>query len=124
MIMTDPYRLHHNVIKPGHLPEPLEPVSTRDPQSAVDRCLNCTAEQCFGTCGPYEGVRERTSERPEEDPADRQKWQRAIDAKVKTMLAAGYGNYPICRELQITEKELRQAKARIYYYRKKNREAG
>lgn len=120
MITCNPYGIGH-IIRPGRLPEPLEPVSTRDPQSAVDRCLNCTAEQCFGTCGPYDGIRERTSERPEEDPEDRRKRQRAIDAKVEAMLSAGYGHYPICRELQITEKELNQARGRIYYHKKKRK---
>lgn len=120
MITSSPCGLGH-IIKPGHLPEPLEPVSTRDPQCAVDRCLDCKIppELCFGACSPYgEAKANKRSAGAYDHEARRSRYQE-LDAKVEAMVKAGYDDYPICRALGITEKQLKTAKDRLRYRSKK-----
>lgn len=80
MITQSPYGLGH-ITKPGRLPEPLEPVHTCDPQSAIDRCLNCTAKKCFGNCKTEGHDRESIRIRNE---------------KILEMILAGAGYLEIC----------------------------
>ena len=48
MITSSPYGIE-NAIKPGRMPEPLQPVHTCDPQWAMDICLSCEVK---GGCRP------------------------------------------------------------------------
>lgn len=120
MITSNPYGIGH-IIKPGHLPEPLQPVNQRDPQSAVDRCLACKIpkEKCFGTCGPYSDAKENDRAAGAYDYEAKRSRYQDLDEKVDAMVKAGYNNYPICRALGITEKQLKMSKKRLQYWHKK-----
>lgn len=124
MITSNPYGLTH-IIRPGHLPEPLSPVSTRDPQCAVDRCLDCKIppELCFGTCDPYGEAKANERAAGAYDYEARRSRYQELDEKVREMLEAGYNDYPICRALRITEKQLKMSKKRLQYRNRKGRKA-
>lgn len=109
MITRDPYSIRH-VVKPGYgEPEPVEPVRTRDPQPAVNRCLDCTVPQllCFGTCEP--GDEPNLCGRPV-----RREKTRLRDEKILDLIRAGWrNNDAICEELGISMSTLIVAKRRL-----------
>lgn len=104
--MSDPYGISHAVRPWAGPPDPPEPVRTCDPQSAIDRCLDCkrNVKRCYGTCKPQGEEQTRT-------------WgcYDALDARIYDMLRAGWRSGPICQELGITMRDLRNAKARLRY---------
>ena len=105
MITTDPYGISH-VIRPGPLPEPLISVSTRDPQDAVDRCLNCSAEECYGNCAPTGSAR-YTGERMDV------RRRRLRDEQIRLMLLDKQNVQDICSKLGISRNTLFNAKRRL-----------
>ncbi len=109
MIGNDPYGIRH-AVRPGYgEPEPLEPVSTRDPPQAVNRCLCCTIPitECAGNCGPVDGPKLCGR------PARREK-TRLRDEKIRDLINAGWvNNDAICEELKISMSTLIAAKRRL-----------
>lgn len=102
MITTDPYEIRH-AIKPGY-GEPFspEPISTRDPQEYVDKCLNCPVEggcnSALAKCplNPKSGTRNST------------------DKKVLKLIFTGWrNNDAICEELGISKDMLFRTKRRL-----------
>lgn len=115
-----------HVTKPGRTPEPLEPVSVRDPQCAVDRCLSCTIppELCSGACGPYDEPKANKRAVGAYDyEAKRSKYE-DLDKKVAKMIKDGNENYQICCALGITDRQLGMSKRRIWYWSKKSMKEG
>ncbi len=79
----------------------MESVSTRDPQSAVDRCLNCTANECSGGCTPEQNL-----------PKGRKGY--VTECKVRDLINSGWrNNEAICEELGISKDTLFTAKRRL-----------
>ena len=104
MIGSDPYGIRH-AVRPGYgEPEPVAPVSTRDPQWAIDRCLGCGAVKCFGTCEAGDGLRTRPTQTER---------TRLRDEKIRDMIRAGRNNDAICEELGISMSTLNVAKRRL-----------
>lgn len=106
MITAEPYGIRH-IIKPGYgEPEPVEPVSTRDPQYAINRCLSCIAERCSGECKPNQnGPRTRPTQ---------SEHVRLRDEKILGLIRAGWrNNDAICEELGISKDVLFSAKRRL-----------
>lgn len=104
MIEYEPRWFGRPVTKPGRLPDSLEPSippNTRDPQSAVNRCLSCTKEECFGTCKPEFA-------RPRETKG------KITERKIRDLILSGWVNDDsICEELNISKSTLYAAKRRL-----------
>lgn len=104
MITQSPYGLR-NVIKPGNMPEPLQPVHTCDPQEIIDICLACPIDGgCYpelSAC-PLNGRNKRTAKMLERDE------------KLLYLLTHGWSNTEcICEELGIGPPALSAAKKRL-----------
>lgn len=91
----------HAPIKPGRLPEPLEPVRTCDPPEIMAVCLSCPLQSCHSesaACPLRGGARPGRVRQ---------------DDRIRDMLSAGWRDEPLCRELGISLDELSLAKQRI-----------
>lgn len=106
MITQSPYGLGH-IIKPGRLPEPMDPVHTCDPQSAIDRCLDCEKDKCCGTCKPEDSAK-YTGERRDV------KRRKLRDEKILAMISEGrMSDKEICDQLGIGKSTFYNAKKRL-----------
>lgn len=102
--LNDPYGISHAVRPWVSPPDPPEQVHTCDPQAAIDRCLDCKRKRFYGNCAPHKGEQTRTWGCYDE-----------LDARIDALLRAGLRSGPICQELGIAMKELKNAKARLRY---------
>lgn len=108
MITSNPYRLR-NVIKPGKLPEPLEPVHTCDPQWAIDRCLECKMGGCYPDA---DGCKLNEANKQREAIHKPETLER--DEKLLYLLTHGWRNTEcICEKLNMSKKALTAAKKRL-----------
>lgn len=116
MITNSPYGLT-NVIKPGRVPEPLQPIHTCDPQEAIDTCLSCKVK---GGCRPesslcklYRPKRNKKSKGIGKG-GTRAALRVQRDEKILQMIRCGWRNKEvICQELGIGMSTLNQAIQRI-----------
>lgn len=117
MITQSPYGLR-NVIKPGHMPEPLQPVHTCDPPEIIAICLDCPVD---GGCRPELSVCPLNGRHkpPEEKGRIRNVNSRTAkmlerDEKTLYLLTHGWRNTEcICEELGIGPAALSAAKKRL-----------
>lgn len=107
MITNDPYGIS-NVIKPGHMPDPIEPVHTCDPQWVIDLCLECKIDNCY----PWSDGCELKAARKREIKHRLETLDR--DEKILYLLTHGWRNTEcICEELGIGRAALSAAKKRL-----------
>ena len=118
MITRSPYGFR-NVIKPGCVPEPIQPVHTCDPPEVIAICLKCPVEGgCYpelSVC-PLNGRYKNSSEmRPKPiKPNSRTIRMLERDEKLLYMLTHGWRNTEcICEELGIGPSALSAAKKRL-----------
>lgn len=104
MITRNPYS-HTNVIKPGHMPEPLKPVHTCDSQEIIDICLECPV---------YDGCHPEVKECPLNRRNKRAAKMLERDERILYLLTHGWRNTEaICEKLGISSWILSGAKKRL-----------
>lgn len=107
MITSDPYGIT-KVIKPGHMPEPLEPVHTCDPQHIIDLCLDCKVpggcNQLSHNC-PLRKVKEKTEKKKQ--------WTLDRDEQIARMVNRGASAREIAGKFKISERMVSEIKRRL-----------
>lgn len=113
MITNSPYGIG-NVIKPGHMPETIEPIHTCDPPEVIAICLKCPVE---GGCYPELSIcplNGRNKNNPHKKPTARTVQMMERDEKLLHLLTHGWRNTEcICEELGIGRAALSAAKKRL-----------
>ena len=113
MITNSPYGIT-NVIRPGWMPEPLQPVHTCDPEEIIAVCLKCPVE---GECHPELSIcplNRRNKDNQNAKPSKRTIARAERDEKLLYLLTHGWRNTEcICEELGIKKAALCAAKKRL-----------
>lgn len=116
MITQDPYGIGY-VIKPGCMPEPLQPVHTCDPPEIIAICLSCPVEAgCYpelSVC-PLNGRNRRQDERARKDAKHNARTVKILerDEKLLYMLTHGWKNTECsARNLALDQRLYRQQRS-------------